>query len=59
MVASGQRRKAGAAEVDKSNKIEKASAMRATIGPMEEMRRKVMSKRMMREDIRKKGIRII
>ena len=53
----GKRRKGtGTAEVDEGNEVEEASAVTTTMRPMEEERRKPMSRRMMREKARRKEI---
>lgn len=50
-----QRKKAGAAEADKSNKKEETSAVPTIMRPIEKQRRKAMSRRIMREKKKRKG----
>ncbi len=54
-----RRRRAGAAEADEGDDKGEASAMQTTMRPMEEERRKAMSRRIMREKERGKEIRRI
>ena len=52
-------RRAGAAEADEGDNKGEASAVQTSMRPMEEERRKAMSRRMMREKERGKEIRRI
>ena len=50
-----ERKKAGAAEGDKSNKKEETSAIPTIMRPIKKQRRKAMSRRIMREKKKRKG----